>query len=481
MTDRRRSARTRALPVGWPTGHDFGAGSATVTDPYTGETIAQVPLATPADVADAVTSARTHLPPPPAAERAGVLERSAELLRERHEDFARVLAMEAGKPITQARGEVSRCVDTLVYSAIEARTATGEMVPMDGTAGGGGALGFVLREPIGVIGAISPFNFPLNLVAHKLGPAIAAGCPVVLKPAPPTPLCALGLAALLAEAGLPEGYLHVLPGGADVGAALVAHPDVALVSFTGSDRVGRAIQRQVPHKPVLLELGNATPVIVAADADLADAARRIARSGFTHAGQSCVSVQRVYVQRAVYPTFLGLLADEVGRLVLGDPLDDATDVGPVIDDRSTSRIMDWIGEAVRGGGSLLVGGELSDGLISPTVIADMPPDCRLAREEVFGPVVGVAPIDELTEGVSLANATPFGLQTGIFTGRVDQAIQLARRLDFGGVVINETPTFRTDQMPYGGVKESGNTREGPRYAVHEMTVPKLVVVRLPGP
>lgn len=472
-------AHPRSLPEGWPTGRDFGAGTAPVRDPYTGEVIADVPVAAAEAVAAAVDAARRHLPPPPAVERAGVLERAASLLRARHEDFARVLAMEAGKPIVQARGEVSRCVDTLVYSAVEARTAAGEMVPMDGTASGGGKLGFVVREPVGVVGAIAPFNFPLNLVAHKVAPAIAAGCPVVLKPAPQTPLCALGLAALLADAGLPDGFLHVLPGDTAVGTAIVEHPDVPLISFTGSDRVGRAIQASVPHKPVLLELGNATPVIVAADADLADAAHRIARSGYTHAGQSCVSVQRVYVERAAYPTFLDLLAAEVATLIAGDPLDDTTDLGPVIDDRSTQRVIAWIAEAVAAGGRTVAGGTEADGLIAPTLVADLPPDCRLAREEAFGPVVGVAPVADLAEGVRLANATPLGLQAGIFTQRVDVALVLARQLDFGGVVINETPTFRTDQMPYGGVKDSGNTREGPRSAVHEMTVPKLVIVQLP--
>ena len=471
---------SRALPPGWPTGRDFGGGSRAVRDPFTGEVIAQVHWARAVDVASAVASARQHLPALPGVERAGILERAAGLLRERQEDFARVITMEAGKPITQARGEVARCIDTIIFSAIEARTATGEMVPMDGTTTGGGKLGIVVRSPIGVVGAIAPFNFPLNLVAHKVAPAIAAGCPVVLKPAPQTPLSAIALAALLEEAGLPAGALHVLPGDAAVGSAIVDHPDVPLISFTGSDRVGRAIQRQVPHKTVLLELGNATPVIVAADADLPDAARRVARSGFTHAGQSCVSVQRVYVQRTAYRAFLEMLIDEVATLVAGDPLDDRTDVGPVIDAHSTERVLEVIAEAERAGGIIATGGTCADGIIAPTIVADLPPECRLANEEAFGPVVGVAPIDDLADGVRLANATPLGLQAGIFTSRVDVALALARDLDFGGVVINETPTFRTDQMPYGGVKESGNTREGPRYAVQAMTVPKLLIVRLPG-
>lgn len=356
---------------------------------------------------------------------------------------------------------------------------SGSMVPMEGSAAGVGKLGIVVREPVGVIGAIAPFNFPLNLVTHKVGPAIAAGCPIVLKPASKTPLSALGLAAVLQEAGLAEDALQVIPGGGDVGQAIAEHPDVALVSFTGSHTVGRSLQAAVPGKPVLLELGNATPVIVAGDADLDDAAMRIALSGYTHAGQSCVSVQRVYVERAVYDDFLERLVPRVEALRFGDPLDPQTDVGPVIDPDAADRILTVIREAETAGGVVRVGGDTIDGHVRPTVVADLPPDCSLSREEVFGPVIGVAAVDSLGEGVDRANATTLGLQAGIFSGRVDHAIRLAGQLDFGGVLINETPTFRADQMPYGGVKESGNTREGPRSAVRSMTVEKLIVMRLP--
>lgn len=468
---------SRTLPDGWPTGAAGAAERRPVVCPFTGEVIAQVGVAAAADVDVAVAAAGTHLPPPPAHVRAEVLERAAARLRDRHEAFARVIAMEAGKPITQARGETSRCVDTLTYSAIEARTLAGELVPLAGTAAGADKIGFTTREPVGVVGAIAPFNFPLNLVAHKVGPAIAAGCPVVLKPAHQTPLSALGLAQLLADAGLPHGMLNVLPGGSAVGEAIVDHPDIALVSFTGSVAVGHGIQTRVPHKRVLLELGNATPVIVAADADLADAARRIARSGFTHAGQSCVSVQRVYVERPADREFVDALVAEVAQLVVGDPLADDTDVGPTIDATSRERVLGWIDDARERGGRVITGGRLRDGVIEPCVIADLPPDARIAHEEVFGPVVAVAAVDSLDAALDLANATRLGLQAGIFTARVDRAIGLARRLAFGGVTINETPTFRADQMPYGGVKDSGNTREGPRAAVLAMTEPKLVVIR----
>lgn len=468
------------IPDGWPLGEGLGGDQVTITDPYDGRSIASVRQATVGDVHEAVATARSYLPPAVAAMRAQVLDHAAQLVRDRHEDFARVICLEAGKPIAQARLEVTRCIDTLTFSAVEARATVGEMVPMEGSGAGLGKVGFVRYEPVGVVGAIAPFNFPLNLVAHKVGPAIAAGCPIVLKPSPQAPLSALGLAAVLEEAGLPTGMLHVLPGDEAVGAAIVEHPDVALVSFTGSDRVGRAIQASVPHKPVLLELGNATPVIVAADADVDDAARRVARSGFTHAGQSCVSVQRVYVERGVYERFTGILSAEVARLVVGDPLDPTTDVGPLINSAAADRVRQTIDEAVAAGGRLLVGGSAHGQVVRPTVIAELPRQCRLSTDEVFGPVVGVAPVEDLEEGVERANATRYGLQAGIFTRRVDVALVLASRLHMGGVMINDTPTFRADQMPYGGVKESGNTREGPRYAVRAMSVPKMVVVQLPG-
>lgn len=469
----------RHLPSWWPRGREFGAGTAPVRDPYTGAVIAEIPVATATDVDAAIERALRCLPPPPPVDRAEILERAAALIRDRRDDFARVIALEAGKPLVQARGEADRCVDTLTYSAIEARRLASDGVPLEGTHAGVGRLGFVVREPVGVIGAIAPFNFPLNLVAHKVGPAIAAGCPILLKPAPATPLSALGLAQVLAEAGLPDDAFHVLPGDVAVGDAIVHHPDTALISFTGSQAVGRAIQTSVPTKPVLLELGNAAPVIVDADADLDLAADRIAASGYTHAGQSCVSVQRVYAVAAVYEDLVERLATRVSALRLGDPLDPDTDVGPVISDVARDRVQDVIDDAVAHGGRVVVGGRQVEGNLTPTLIADLHPDAALSQHEVFGPVIGIASVASMEEGCDRANATDLGLQAGIFTARVDRAIVLARRLQFGGVLINETPTYRADQMPYGGVKESGNTREGPASAVALMTVEKLIVIRLP--
>jgi acyl-CoA reductase-like NAD-dependent aldehyde dehydrogenase len=452
-----------------------------VANPYTGETIATVAVGTEEDVAAAVAEARKHLPPAPAAERAAILERAARLVAERAETFARTICLEAGKPLKQARAETARCVDTLTFSAVEARSLAGEVVPMDASAAGAGKLGVILREPRGVVGAISPFNFPLNLVAHKLAPAIAAGCPVVLKPASSTPLSALLLARTLREAGLPGGALSVvIGGGGTVGNALVDHPDVPMISFTGSPPVGWGIRQRQPRKEVALELGNSTPVIVEADADLEAAAAKLAASGFTHAGQSCISVQRVYVQRGALDRFRDLFVAAVGGLKVGDPMDADTDVGPVIDAENRDRIAGWIDEAVRGGAEALTGGAVEDGLIPPTVLEGIDPAMKVSCEEVFGPVVGLAGYDGIDEAIDLANSSPFGLQAGIFTARADAALAWARRLHFGAVLVNETPTFRADQMPYGGVKDSGNTREGPHFAVRSMTEQKLILVQIPG-
>ena len=476
-----------ALDRGQPTGlfldgaFDQRNEDLTVSNPFSGETIATVAVGGLDDVDAAVAAARGHLSAHPAVERAQVLERAARLVGERAESFARTICLEAGKPIKQARSETARCIDTLTFSAVEARSLAGEMVAMEASAAGAGKLGMILREPIGVVGAISPFNFPLNLVAHKVAPAIAAGCPVVLKPASATPLSALLLAGTLAEAGLPDGFLSVVVGGGgSVGEAIVNHPDIPMISFTGSPPVGWGIRQRQPRKEVALELGNSTPVIVEADADLEMAAAKLAASGYTHAGQSCISVQRVYVQARALERFRGLFVTAVEALVVGDPMDDATDVGPLIDADNRERVLEWIDEALRGGARALTGAEVREGLIRPTVLEGIDPAMKVSCEELFGPVVGIAGYETIDEAIDLANSSPFGLQAGIFTARTDAALGWAGRLRFGGVLINETPTFRADQMPYGGVKDSGNTREGPRFAVRSMTESKLVVLNLPG-
>jgi acyl-CoA reductase-like NAD-dependent aldehyde dehydrogenase len=451
-----------------------------VRSPYSGEVVGRVAKAGAAETRRAVDAAEAAMAEPlPAHKRAEILVRVAGYLGRRHDEVARTISDEAGKPMKAARVEAARAMSTYTMAAVEARKLAGEVVPMDASQAGEGKLAFTLRVPIGVVGAISPFNFPLNLVAHKLAPALAAGCAVVLKPASQTPLSALLLAELEEEAGLPAGWLSVVVGpSAEIGDVLVEDERVRALTFTGSGQVGWKLRERAPRKRVNLELGNATPVVVAADADLDEAATKLAANAFSFAGQSCISVQRIYVERGAYDGFLERFLPKVEALRVGDPADEETDVGPVIDEDARERILDWVEEARSAGARILTGGELDGELIRPTVIADAAPDLKVSCEEVFGPVCTVNAVDSLDEAVELANGTPYGLQAGVFTHGLREALDLARRLEFGGVTINEAPTFRADQMPYGGVKGSGNTREGPAYAVRELTEERLVVVDL---
>jgi acyl-CoA reductase-like NAD-dependent aldehyde dehydrogenase len=451
-----------------------------VRSPYDGALVGRVAKGDSDAARRAVDAAeRAMAEPLPAYERAAILDRTAALVEERADEIARTISAEAGKPMKAARVEVSRATSTFTMAAVAARTLTGDVVPMDASPAGDGKVALTLRVPIGVVGAISPFNFPFNLVAHKVAPALAAGCAVVLKPASQTPLSALLLAELELEAGLPRGWLNVVCGPAsEIGDVLVEDERVALVTFTGSAGVGWRLRERAPRKRVNLELGNATPVIVSADADLDDAAMRLAANAFSFAGQSCISVQRIYVERGAYDDFLALFVRRVEGLVVGDPADDATDVGPVISESDRDRILSWVAEATTAGARVLTGGTLEGELLLPTVVADAPVDAKVSCEEVFGPVCTVTPFDTLDEAIALANGTRYGLQAGIFTSDVKGALRAARELEFGGVTVNEAPTFRADQMPYGGVKDSGNTREGPAYAVREMTEERLVVFQL---
>ena len=451
-----------------------------VCSPYDGAVVGRVPKAGARETRRALDAAETAMQEPlPAHERAAVLDRVAEALVERSDAVARTICAEAGKPMKAARVEASRAVSTYTMAAVEARKLAGHTVPMDASPAGDGKLALTLRLPVGIVAAISPFNFPLNLVAHKLAPALAAGCAVVLKPASQTPLSALLLAELATEAGLPPGWLNVVCGSAsEIGDVLVEDARVRLITFTGSSGVGWELRERAARKRVNLELGNATPVIVAADADLEDAAARLAANAFSFAGQSCISVQRIYVERSAYDDFLGRFLPRVEALVVGDPADEATDVGPLISGPERDRVLSWIDEARAAGADLLTGGSLDGELIRPTVLGNAPADAKVSCDEVFGPVCTVTPYDELDEAVAAANGTRFGLQAGIFTTNVRAALRAARELEFGGVTVNEAPTFRADQMPYGGVKDSGNTREGPAYAVQEMTEERLVVLQL---
>lgn len=417
--------------------------------------------------------------PLPAWKRAEILDNAANRLAARREEFATVIAREAAKPIKTARIEVDRAVGTFRFAAVEARTLVGEVVAMDAIPAGEGKFGFTMRVPIGVVGAIAPFNFPLNLVVHKVGPAIAAGCAVVLKPASQTPFSSILLARMLIdECGLPAEWLSVVTGGGStVGNALVDHPDVALLTFTGSPDVGWGIRARAPRKRVGLELGNNAPIIIEPDGDWKTAAAKIRVAGFSHAGQSCISTQRILVHESIATNFLDELVRQVSTLVVGDPLDENTDVSSLISASERDRVHSWIDEAVAEGARVVLGGEITpEGLLRPTIVVDARPSMKICAKEVFGPVVAVSTYSDVADALRIANDSDFGLQAAIFTSNIGTALNAVRTLDFGGVVVNDVPTFRADQQPYGGLRDSGNTREGPAYSVREMTEIRMVIL-----
>ncbi len=453
-----------------------------VRSPYDGTVVGRVAEGDTATVERAIAAAHeAYLHTDfPQHERAAVLDRAAELAAERVSDLALTIAAEAGKPIKTATVEAERCVATLTFSAVEARKLTGGTVPMEASAAGAGKLGIMLRVPYGVVGAISPFNFPLNLVAHKLGPAIAAGNAVVLKPAGQTPISALKLAHILLDAGLPENWLAVIPGpGSEVGNAIVEHELTAALSFTGSAPVGWDIRSRVPHKKVNLELGSNAPLIVNADGDWEQAADKAQIHAFSHAGQSCISIQRILVHEDVAEAFTERLVANIAKLKVGDPLDPSTDVGPLITPADRDRVKEWIDEAIASGARLLTGGELVDEgrCLAPTLLGSPPKDAKVWCEEIFGPVATVDTFTDFEEALRMANDSKFGLQAGVFTRDIANGLKAAKTLEFGGVLINEVPTFRADQQPYGGVKDSGNTREGPAFAVFELTEERFVTLQ----
>lgn len=449
---------------------------------YTGEVLARVAEADQETVDRAVDAAERAFREQdfPPYHRYQVLKRASELLAERKEDFALRIAREGGKPLKDARAEVDRAVQTMLLSAEEAKRIGGETIPIEAAPGAEGRLAFTIRVPVGVVGAISPFNFPLNLVVHKVGPAIAAGNTVVLKPATTTPLTAVALCELMAEAGLPAGRLNLVVGpGRTVGEALLANRKIAMYTFTGSGAVGAQIKAKTGLRKVALELGNNSPNIVCADADLDDAVQILARRGFQSAGQACISVQRIYVERSVFDDFIERFKAAAAQLKVGDPEDPDTDVGPMITEDEARRAESWVREAVSQGARLIMGGQRNGAVLQPTALTDVHPDMRVVCEEVFAPVVTIMPFDTFEEALAMANDSTYGLQAGIFTSRLDRALRAARELQVGGVIINDASTFRADLMPYGGVKASGIGREGPRYAVEEMTEVRVVVMRIP--
>ena len=453
-----------------------------VRSPYDDTLVGRVPKADGAVVDGAVSIADDAFGAEgfPQHERAAVLERAAEIVAEREDDFTLAIAAEAGKPLKTARIEAQRCVSTLGYSAIEARTLVGEAVPMEGSAAGAGKLGIAIRVPYGVVAAITPFNFPLNLVAHKVGPAIAAGNAVVLKPAGQTPISAIKLAEAFADAGVPDGWLNVVCGsGSEIGGALTEDDRIKAISFTGSAPVGWDIRARAARKKVNLELGSTAPLIVHEDGDWETAADKARLHAYSHAGQSCISIQRILVHESLADRFADRFVSNVEGLVVGDPLDAETDVGPLISHDDRDRVKEWIDEAAASGGEILTGGELTDEdrCLEPTVLREPPREARVWCDEIFGPVATLHSFGSAEEAIELANDARFGLQAGVFTRDLGVGLEAGRRLEYGAVLINEVPTFRADQMPYGGVKESGNTREGPAYSVRELTEERLITLQ----
>jgi acyl-CoA reductase-like NAD-dependent aldehyde dehydrogenase len=414
----------------------------------------------------------------PAFERQRVLRRVAEGITKRKEEFSRTLCQEAGKPIKAARTEVERAIFTFTVAAEESTRIYGEYLPLDWQEYTAGRWGIVKRFPLGPIAGITPFNFPLNLVVHKVAPAIAAGCPMVLKPAPETPLSSLLMAEVVQQAGWPDGALNVIPLSNEDAGLLVSDDRIKMISFTGSAAVGWQIKKNSGKKKVILELGGNAGVIIHSDADLEYAAERCVAGGFGYAGQTCISVQRILVQQSVYGKFTDLFLAGVKTLRTGDPLDESTDVGPVIRESDAQRAIDWIHEAVRGGARVLCGGNRKGSIVEPTVLTGTKPDMKVNCQEIFGPVVTVEPYGEFDEALRQINSSAYGLQAGIFTRDAKLMFQAFEELEVGGLLAGDVPTFRIDHMPYGGVKDSGIGREGLRYAIEEMTEPKLMVMNL---
>ncbi len=451
-----------------------------VIDPYRGEVVARAPESSLQDLDDALgaaAKAKAEAAALPGYRRAALLRRVGELLAARSEEIAVIIARETGKAIKDARAEVARSQETVMLSAEEAIRIQGEHVPLDGAPMGAGKLALLLRFPVGVVAGITPFNAPFNLACHKVAPAIAAGNTVVLKAPPQAPWSVSKLGELFFAAGLPAGFLGVLYG-KTVGPALVRDPRVNFISFTGSSRVGAEIKAACGMRRVALELGGNGPTIVHADASVDASAPLCARNAMRLAGQSCISVQNLYVHARLYDQFVARLVDEVRKLKPGDPLDPETDVGTLIDEAAARRVEQWVDEALGAGAKLLTGGRRHGTRYDPTVLAEVEPSMRVVCEEIFGPVVTVQRYEDLDRVFELINAGRYGLHCGIFTNRLDLALRAVRSLRVGGIIVNGTSTWRTDQLPYGGVKESGQGREGPGRAVREMTEERLVVFNL---
>lgn len=453
-----------------------------VFDPQDGSVISTVPRASVEDALYTIEQAKEGAKiaaKMPVHERISILNKVADHVAENKEMYAQTIASEGSKTITEARAEASRCVETLRISAEEARRINGETIPFDQMPGHENRIGYYYRFPIGIIAAITPFNDPLNLVAHKVGPAIASGNAIIVKPATMTPLSAILLAEAFEEAGLPKKVLSVITGsGGEIGDTLVTHPAIKMVSFTGGLETGEEIAKKAGLKKVSMELGSNSPVIVLKDADLDDAVESCVSGSFWAVGQNCLGVQRIYIEKSAYDSFKEDFIAKTKQVKVGNKKDEATDVGPLISEKEAIRVEEWVQEAVDKGANLLVGGKRDGAFYEPTVLENVPNNCTLAHEEIFGPVVLLYPIENLDEGIKRANDADYGLQAGIFTKNVDSAFRAVHELEAGGVMVNESSDYRIDGMPFGGVKGSGLGREGIKFAIQDMTEPKVVHFKL---
>ncbi|WAH36018.1 aldehyde dehydrogenase family protein [Alicyclobacillus dauci] len=453
-------------------------------NPHTGETFAHIGYASVEQAKQAIDAAAKAFETfrhTPAWQRAHILRSVAELISDRRDELAETISREAAKPMRAAKAEVDRTIQTYLFAAEAARDIRGESIPMDAAPHGEKHTAYTVHRPLGVVSAITPFNFPMNLVAHKVGPAIAAGNTIVLKPAEQTPLSALVLAKLFKDAGLPNGVLNIVTGdGKELSEVLTTHPDVAFVTFTGSPRVGKLIRAQAGLRKVTLELGSNSPLLIDegfTDGELTQIAEEAVNGAFSYNGQVCISIQRIYVHQSVYEKFTKLLADKAKALKIGDPLDKSTDISALINQQAVDRLQSWLDHAISGGAKAVTGGKIDGRVIEPTVLIDVPEDAELQQEEAFGPVALVAPFDDWNEAINSANRSKYGLNAGAFTKNIDHALAAAANIQAGAVLINQVPTFRVDQMPYGGVKESGTGREGVRYAMQDMMEVKMVAFR----
>lgn len=453
--------------------------TAELKSPHTKEVIAHIPQVTREEVEqtiEAADSAKKQMAELTAYERAAILEQIAQLFANNRQKAAEIISLEAAKPIKYALGEIDRTIETYKFAAEEAKRLTGEMIPMDAAKNGANRFGYTIEQPIGVVGAITPFNFPQNLVAHKVGPAIAAGNTIVLKPASQTPLSALFLAELIDQTALPKGAFNVITGsGKTVGDALVENDKVKMITFTGSPAVGIGIRNKAGLKKVALELGSNAGLIIDKDVDLSQIVPKCVTGAFSNQGQVCISLQRSYVMEELFDDFIEQFAKATKDLVIGDPIEETTDVSAMIHPGEQDRAVEWVQEAVQNGAEIITGGKIENGVFMPTILTNVSSTLKVSCQEVFAPIVVVNRISSIEEGIEAINDSNYGLQAGIFTNDIQTAFKASKQLEVGGVLINDIPTYRVDQMPYGGVKESGTGKEGLKYAIHEMTETKLVV------